>query len=99
MGRCSELLLNGVRRKIRRRSALRQLLIGMSTIRYFPPSGTAGFARSLVSGKSRVPAPPPRMTESTSFGLSVLQTVTGSALADRGAAVHAMAPPGLHFAS
>ena len=61
---------------MRRRSALRQLLIGMSTIRYFPPSGTAGFARSLVSGKSRVPAPPPRMTESTSFGLSVLQ-VTG----------------------
>src|SRR5438094_8425465 len=39
----------------------RQLLIGISTNRYFPPRGTAGFARSLVNGKSRVPAPPPMM--------------------------------------
>src|SRR5438874_10414590 len=39
----------------------RQLLIGMSTNRYFPPSGTAGFARSFVNGNSRVPAPPPMM--------------------------------------
>src|ERR1039457_2795428 len=28
------------------RSELMQLLIGMSTIRYLPPSGTAGFERS-----------------------------------------------------
>jgi hypothetical protein len=41
-----------------------QLLIGISTSRYFPASGTAGFERSFVSGKSRVPAPPPMMTAS-----------------------------------
>src|SRR5579862_8200514 len=29
-----------------------------STRRYTPPNGTAGFARSSVSGASRVPAPP-----------------------------------------
>src|SRR5690242_13882964 len=28
-------------------------------MRYLPPSGTAGLARSLVSGNNRVPAPPP----------------------------------------
>src|SRR5256885_1741223 len=28
-------------------------------MRYFPPSGTAGFERSFVSGNKRVPAPPP----------------------------------------
>src|ERR1043166_6874373 len=42
---------------------LMQLLIGISTRRYFPPSGTAGFARSLVRGKRRVPAPPPIMID------------------------------------
>src|SRR5437879_11241668 len=31
-------------------------------MRYFPPSGTAGFARSFVNGNKRVPAPPPMMT-------------------------------------
>jgi len=41
-----------------------QLLTGMSTNRYFPANGTAGFDRSLVSGKSREPAPPPMMMES-----------------------------------
>ena len=44
-----------------RRPEFRQLLIGISTRRYFPPSGTAGLARSLVSGKRRDPAPPPMM--------------------------------------
>src|SRR5271157_2008721 len=33
----------------------------MSTKRYLPASGTAGLARSLVKGNSRVPAPPPMM--------------------------------------
>src|SRR5437762_14110459 len=42
-----------------------QLEIGMSTNRYLPASGTAGFARSLVNGKSLVPAPPPIITDST----------------------------------
>ena len=32
-----------------------QFEIGMSTILNFPPKGTAGFERSLVSGKSLVP--------------------------------------------
>src|SRR5260221_12861037 len=42
-----------------------QLEIGMSTKRYLPASGTAGLDRSLVKGKSRVPAPPPIMTDRT----------------------------------
>jgi hypothetical protein len=42
-----------------------QLEIGISTSRYLPASGTAGFARSLVSGNKRVPCPPPIITEST----------------------------------
>src|SRR5262249_14981545 len=42
----------------------RQLLIGISTMRYFPPSGTAGLARSFVNGNKRVPAPPPIMMAS-----------------------------------
>lgn len=42
-----------------------QLEMGMSTSRYFPASGTAGLARSLVSGNSLVPCPPPIITEST----------------------------------
>ena len=44
---------------------LMQLEMGISTRRYLPASGTAGLARSLVSGKSRVPCPPPMMTERT----------------------------------
>src|SRR3954453_14015101 len=96
MWRCSELLLNWVRTKMRRRSELRQLLIGMSTSRYFPPRGTAGLARSLVSGKSRVPAPPPSTTLTTSCGRMVeVQAVPRSRLAHRAAAAHAMLPPGL----
>src|ERR1044071_1163709 len=42
-----------------------QFEIGMSTSRYLPARGTAGFARSLVSGNRRVPWPPPMMTERT----------------------------------
>ena len=47
---------------MRRRSACRQLLIGTSIRRYLPPIGTAGFERCCVSGKSRAPWPPPRMS-------------------------------------
>src|SRR6266567_2635535 len=50
---------------MRRKPELMQLEIGMSTSRYLPASGTAGLARSLVSGKSRVPWPPPMITERT----------------------------------
>src|SRR6185312_16102332 len=35
-----------------------KLLRTKSTMRYFPPNGTAGFARSCVSGNSRFPFPP-----------------------------------------
>src|SRR5258708_37442750 len=52
-----------------------QLEMGISTIRYFPASGTAGFARSLGSGNSRVPWPPPMMTESTLLVLIVCRPV------------------------
>ena len=36
-----------------------------STSRYTPPNGTAGLARSSVSGASRVPAPPASTIPST----------------------------------
>ncbi len=57
---------------MRRIAELMQLDIGMSTRRYLPASGTAGLARSAVSGNSRVPAPPPMMTLSTLLLLAVL---------------------------
>jgi hypothetical protein len=50
---------------MRRSPELMQLEMGMSTSRYLPASGTAGFALSLVSGNNRFPWPPPMMTEST----------------------------------
>src|SRR5712671_4656141 len=50
---------------MRRRFELMQLEIGISTNRYLPASGTAGFERSLVSGNRRLPCPPPIITEST----------------------------------
>ena len=42
-----------------------QFETGTSIRRYFPPSGTAGFDRSRVSGNSREPAPPPSITATT----------------------------------
>src|ERR1022692_1574761 len=42
-----------------------KLLSTKSMIRYFPPNGTAGLARSLVSGKRRVPLPPASTIPST----------------------------------
>src|SRR3954471_3921902 len=100
MWRCSELLLNWVRTKMRRRAEWRQLLMGMSTSRYFPPSGTAGLARSLVSGKRRVPAPPPSTTLTTSWGRMVdVQAVTRSRLAHRAPAAHAVLPARLDLAA
>src|SRR5436305_153116 len=50
---------------MRFRLELMQLEMGISTRRYLPARGTAGLARSLVKGKSRVPAPPPMMTDRT----------------------------------
>src|SRR5581483_2090256 len=42
-----------------------KLLSTKSMMRYLPPKGTAGFARSLVSGESRVPLPPARTIPKT----------------------------------
>jgi hypothetical protein len=42
---------------------LRQFEIGMSTSRYLPAIGTAGFERFAVSGNYIFPAPPPNFTE------------------------------------
>ena len=42
-----------------------QLEMGMSTIRYLPPNGTAGLERSFVRGYSRVPFPPPKTMDNT----------------------------------
>src|SRR6185503_14159309 len=42
-----------------------QFDMGTSISLYFPPSGTAGFERSRVNGKSREPAPPPSTTATT----------------------------------
>jgi hypothetical protein len=39
----------------------------MSTKRYFPAIGTAGFDLLAVKGDSREPAPPPRIMEIVSF--------------------------------
>src|SRR5579862_2917435 len=52
-----------------------QLEMGISTMRYFPASGTAGLARSFVSGNRRVPWPPPIMTESTLLVLMLCRPV------------------------
>ena len=71
MCRLSDAELNCVSTKIRRMSACRQLLIGMSIRRYLPPIGTAGFDRCCVSGKRRVPWPPPRMIARTSLFIAI----------------------------
>ena len=62
---------------MRRNPELMQLEMGMSTSRYLPASGTAGLARSLVSGNNREPWPPPMMTESTLLTLKVRGPVGG----------------------
>src|SRR5262245_46832640 len=51
----------------RRSSLLTQLDSVKSTMRYSPPNGTAGLARSRVSGSRRVPLPPARIRVRTSF--------------------------------
>src|SRR4051794_23596642 len=56
--------------KILRRPELMQLLSVKSMMRYGPPKYTAGFARSLVSGKSRSPAPPANTMTRTSSSTS-----------------------------
>src|SRR5438309_9259917 len=71
MCRCKLRALYCVRTSMRRRPLLRQLESVKSTIRYCPPNGTAGLARSRVRGSSRVPLPPARTKVKTSLTVSV----------------------------
>src|SRR6266550_8727488 len=64
MWRFNEAELYCVKTNILRTSELMQFEMGMSTRRYLPPTGTAGFERCCVNGKRREPAPPPRITAS-----------------------------------
>ena len=67
MCRLSDAELYCVSIKMRSMSELMQFETGMSIKRYLPPSGTAGLALCLVSGCSRLPAPPPSISASTFF--------------------------------
>jgi hypothetical protein len=58
-------LLYWVSTHILRIPALARLDSAKSISRYTPPNGTAGLARSSVSGASRVPAPPASTIPST----------------------------------
>src|SRR5579872_106978 len=59
---------------------LMKLLSTKSMIRYLPPKGTAGLARSRVSGKRRVPLPPASTIPSTRMRIaSLFQAIAGSA--------------------
>src|SRR5438094_6035878 len=71
MCRCKLRALYCVSTSMRRRPLLRQLESVKSTIRYCPPNGTAGLARSRVRGSSRVPLPPARTKVKTSLTVSV----------------------------
>ena len=41
--------------------------MGISTKRYLPAIGTAGFDQVAVKGDNLLPAPPPNMTATTDF--------------------------------
>src|ERR1044072_3576910 len=60
--------------------ACRLLLIGTSINRKRPPTGTAGLARVLVSGHSRLPWPPPR-TAGTASRAPPSRVIDGDAIA------------------
>jgi hypothetical protein len=49
-----------------------QFEIGISTNRYLPAIGTAGFERLAVRGYNRVPAPPPRITARMDFDIEIV---------------------------
>src|SRR5262245_57959413 len=67
MWRSRLIALYCVKSRMRRKSLLRQLESVKSIMRYRPQNGTAGLARSRVSGSRRVPLPPARMTANTFF--------------------------------
>src|SRR5438067_1090102 len=70
MCRSSEWDLYWVSTTILRYPALARLDSAKSIIRYRPPNGTAGLARSAVSGISRFPSPPASTIESTLGAMS-----------------------------
>src|SRR5882762_9758701 len=69
MCRLRDAELNCVSTNIRVIPELRQLEMGISTNRYFPAMGTAGFERLAVRGYNLVPAPPPNITDKISFDI------------------------------
>src|SRR5208283_753211 len=73
---------------MRRRPELMQLEMGMSTRRYLPANGTAGLLRSRVSGKRRLPCPPPMMTERTLLELTDMRVFCGISAPSRWANDH-----------
>src|SRR6201996_3072867 len=75
----NEAELNCVNTKIRSIPECRQLEIGISTNRYLPAIGTAGFERVAVSGYKRLPWPPPSTMQITFevISLGVLYFDTG----------------------
>src|SRR5688572_20066910 len=95
MWRCRLALLNWVMTKIRSMPACRLLLIGMSIRRNLPPIGTAGFARSRVSGQSRLPCPPPRIAVVT-FSME-LSPRPANAGVSYSSTMLAMSSPPLHW--
>src|SRR3954470_11139728 len=59
-------------------SEVTQLESVKSMIRYLPPNGTAGFARSCERIERRPPSPPPRITAIVRFTRSMLARASGS---------------------
>jgi hypothetical protein len=49
----------------------KQFEMGISTSRYLPATGTAGFDRVSVKGKRREPCPPPKIMAKTFFFIEV----------------------------
>jgi hypothetical protein len=64
----SEALLYCVRILMRASPELTKFDRTMSMMRYRAPKGTAGLARSRVSGKRRLPSPPARIMTSSWLG-------------------------------
>ena len=81
MCRSRLIALYWVSSKILRIPLLRQFESEKSIMRYAPPKGTAGFARSRVSGSKREPLPPASTTANTSFMFGIpLQMIDGAIL-------------------
>src|SRR5581483_11939590 len=74
MCRSSEWDLYWVSTQIRRYRALTRFDKTKSISRYAPPKGTAGLARSAVSGYSRLPSPPARTMPNTCGNSLMRQT-------------------------